>query len=206
MASQITHVIYGQRVLDRFLDSGKNVNLRDYFIGTLFPDIRFLGTVSREKTHVTPPSLDDLFSIKSSFYKGFYMHLLTDTERERLLDKFGFYKFFPVEQNVQRASKLLEDILVWRHRENWKEIIDYLDNVLEEELEFTDEQTVRRWHQILATYFQKSPSIDSAISLAETLGFPENLLTDIIRWMKKISRSKEATIILASIHQKLFYE
>lgn len=206
MASQITHVIYGQVMLDRFLEKGKRVNLRDYFIGTLFPDIRFLGTISREKTHVTPPSLHDLPTITSSFRKGFYVHLLTDLERERVLESLGFYKLFPIDQNVQRASKLLEDVLIWSSRRNWQEIVDYLDGVLKEELEFTDAETVQRWHQLLASYFQKKPSIDSAISLAESLGFPKNFLTDITLWMDKISQSKEATSMLVSIHQKLFNE
>lgn len=203
---QVSHVIYGQAVLDRFLEKGKNVELRDYFIGTLFPDIRFLGTISREKTHVTPPSLHDLPTITSSFRKGFYVHLLTDLERERVLESLGFYKLFPIDQNVQRASKLLEDVLIWSFREHWREIVDYLDDVLKEELEFANEETVRRWHQILATYFQEKPSISSAISLAENLGFPKNLLTDITRWMDKISQSKKATSMLVSIHQKLFNE
>lgn len=205
MAMLISHVIYGRAVLDRFLEKGKGINLRDYFIRTLFPDIRFLGTVSREKTHVTPPPLKGISSVQGSFYKGFYVHLLTDIERERVLESLGFYKLFPLDPNVQRASKLLEDTLIWSYRNNWKEIVDYLQDVLEEELEFTNEAIVRRWHQLLISYFQKKPSIESAISLAKSLGFPKMILTDITRWMEKISRSKEATTMLVSIHQKLFH-
>lgn len=204
MASQITHVVYGQHILDQFLDRGKNINLRDYFIGTLFPDIRFLGTISREKTHVVPPPLKALSSEKTSFYKGFYAHLLSDIERERLLVDLGFYTLFLPEQNVQRASKLAEDILVWRQRENWQEVIDYLKDVLDEEREFTNEQTIRRWHDLLASYFQEQPSIDSTIVLAKNFGLPQILLDDIRHWTEKIMQSEEATAILSSLYQKLF--
>lgn len=39
MASQIAHIVYGQLVIDKYLIN-TNIARRDFYIGTLFPNIR----------------------------------------------------------------------------------------------------------------------------------------------------------------------
>lgn len=42
MASQITHIVYGKVVLDKFLRD-KGVDENKFYVGTVFPDIRYGG-------------------------------------------------------------------------------------------------------------------------------------------------------------------
>lgn len=205
MASQITHVVYGQLVLGKFLNGRKNLNLRNFFIGTLFPDIRYLGTIPKEKTHFEKdPNLSGLLTQTTSFKAGLYTHLLIDVERERVVERLNFYQLFPKEPITQYAMKFLEDEFTYSRYRNWKEIQIYLNNALPEEFEFTDQKTVRKWHSILNDYFAVPPSPESVVRFASHLLIPTDALPAMTKKVHEIRQHKKAIDIIANTQFQLF--
>jgi len=77
MASQITHIVYGNEVKKGFLSS-RNIDTKKYFIGNAFPNIRYLRVISQEETHAWDPVVDKLQSYKNDFELGMYVHALVD--------------------------------------------------------------------------------------------------------------------------------
>ena len=57
MAAPITHIALTEKIFDKFF---KNKTRKDFFIGTSFPDIRYLKVIDRDKTHYDDLSVADL--------------------------------------------------------------------------------------------------------------------------------------------------
>lgn len=75
MPNQITHIVLAAKVFDKTFSK---FNKSDFFIGTVFPDIRYLGVVKRNKTHFSNMTLDLVLKAKTSFEAGFLFHSLVD--------------------------------------------------------------------------------------------------------------------------------
>lgn len=78
MATSITHVVFAQKVFERFFSDKDKL---EFFIGTLFPDIRHLGVIARERTHFHNLTIEEI-QRKSSFMAGVMFHSLLDEVRE----------------------------------------------------------------------------------------------------------------------------
>lgn len=70
MAAPITHIVLADKVWAQFLSS---FNKNDFFIGTSFPDIRYLKVINREKTHFKNQSINDIKS-DDSIIAGIKFH------------------------------------------------------------------------------------------------------------------------------------
>ena len=205
MASQITHVTYGQLVLDRFLKQKKNLDLRDFFIGTLFPDIRYRAKLEKVKTHVAVESPDLLMDDKlSSFQTGLYVHCLIDFERERVVKKLGFYNYFPLDVFTSYAMKFIEDELTYRRFADWEEIKSHLDYIVGEEREYTAEKIIRDWHRGLQSYFFKPPNQKTTRALAKLAYISDDVIVGSEKRAREIKNSESAMRIIEITQSNLF--
>lgn len=48
MATPITHIVLTEKVFEKFF---KDKTRKDFFIGTSFPDIKYLKVIDRDKSH-----------------------------------------------------------------------------------------------------------------------------------------------------------
>ena len=205
MASQITHVTYGQLVLDRFLRQKKNLDLRDFFIGTLFPDIRYRARLEKLKTHVVIESPDLLMDDKlSSFQTGLYVHCLIDFERERVVKKFGFYNHFPLDVFTSYAMKFVEDEFTYRRFTEWERVRSYLDSTLDEESQYASEKVVKEWHRGLQNYFSELPNQKTTRALAELAYIPDDVIVGSEKRTGEIKKSESAMKIIEATQDNLF--
>ncbi len=89
-----------------------NVNERDLILGTSFPDIRYLGLVAREQTHVESSlSYIEACQTLPTFELGVWLHIRLDRVREDFYEKRGIYDKVSKEQAIFNATKLIEDEL-----------------------------------------------------------------------------------------------
>lgn len=204
MASQITHVTYGQLVLDRFLDNRKDLNPRDFFIGTLFPDIRYRAKLTKDKTHISVNKVDELKAVPTSFELGLCVHCLIDTERERAVKKLGFYNIFPLDIFTSYAMKFVEDEFTYRRFSKWKKIGGYLDFILDEEVEYTSEKVVKEWHRGLQNYFLEGPNQDTTRALAKLAYIPDDVIIGSEKRTREIKSSATAMKIIEQTQGELF--
>ncbi len=167
MAGEIGHVVYGARVLTYL---GEAVKDSSFWAGTLFPDIRHLGVVSRHRTHPLDISLHSLVG-RTDFTTGMRVHAWVDATRETYLSEQNMKENLPWHPFVPHALKLLEDEMLYDSYEDWDVIVRVLNKVDDEERVFVeDKHALTSWHDILRTYFKKPPTDDSRAALAVGIG------------------------------------
>ncbi len=207
MASQITHIPYGKKVLDQFL-SDQNIDEAKFFVGTLFPDIRYLGTINREKTHVNNPTLEQLRNIPGDFEKGMYAHGFIDIKREELLERLGAYDVIQKNSRfTSTAMKFVEDEFSYSLIDDWGKYIEYLNTVFPEELNFVPKNTATKWHTLLKNYFNEKPSQSSVVALANNLrGFNQEIIQLVSDEVDNIKSNPKLMEIIQRTYSELFKE
>ncbi len=206
MASQITHIVYGKVVLDKFLKD-KGVDEDKFYIGTVFPDIRYLGAIEREKTHITEPKQSELLNNNDSFCMGVYAHSMIDREHARVVEERGLWNIIQRNKFSVYAWKFIEDVVTYSYFDDWESVSKALNNILDEETSVVDENVAKKWHQILSVYFQQPPSIETALVFARELkGFSPEVVREMRMEMEKIEGSPEAMKIIRDTHSDLFPE
>lgn len=170
MAGEIGHVVYAARMLTYL---GKRVKDPTYWIGTLFPDIRHLGIVSRHRTHPDNVSLSTLVG-KNDFHTGMRVHSWIDATREHFLHDQHMKEYLPWHPFVPHALKLVEDEMLYSHFDDWDLIHRLLNKVDPEELYYVESPTpLQKWHTILQHYFRSAPSDASRLELSQAIGLSE---------------------------------
>ena len=157
-AAEGTHVYFAEiwMSMHRMTESEQKA----FVAGTLFPDIRYLGTISRRKTHkkgVTPKKIRE---IENFFTAGKWLHALVDVNREKFVKKSKILSHLKMIRKTERVQflKLLEDEILW-NRINCRFSQQALEVIYPEEIEIgVASETVLEWHQLLIDYFQQPPS------------------------------------------------
>lgn len=78
MPGPVTHIVLADKLFDRYF-SGKD--RRAFYVGTLFPDIRYLGVIGREQTHLPVAGIAEVAENRA-FRAGMLFHALTDKAKQ----------------------------------------------------------------------------------------------------------------------------
>lgn len=201
MATQITHIVTADKVFDKYFPKLKK---KDFYIGTVFPDIRYLGDVSRDATHVYDLTLRDVIDEENSFKAGLKFHCLLDLVREDFVSKAGVYTLFTTTENKYSIPKLLEDEMFYEKVGNWEEIIRFFDDTLPEEREYgVPLQNIERWHKNLQGYFAQFPNDESRLKHATDLGLSRDRVNELNRALSELREKEEATKIAHAFYEEL---
>jgi hypothetical protein len=197
MASQITHLVLAVKMSDRLFDKFD----QDHFlVGTLFPDIRYLKVIEREKTHFERLSIQDILDERNSFIAGLKYHSLVDEVREKHMIKNNMYAVIPSSMFITQALKMYEDELLYSNIPNWKLVSICLDEVLLEEVGMVAQPTqVKRWHFLMREYFKNTPTDESRKNFIIGVGFTEEIafeINQLINKMRKITEVRETVLNL----------
>lgn len=176
MAGEIGHVVYGARMLAYL---GDKVQDPAYWAGTLFPDIRHTGVVSRYRTHPLDVTLDSLVGT-NDFVTGMRVHSWIDATREKFLRDANMKESLPWHPFVPHALKLVEDELLYDKYDDWNLIYRVLGKIHEEEVKLmNDRGRVGEWHRVLQDYFKEKPTDDSRTGLSLAIGLSQNSASEI---------------------------
>lgn len=77
MAAPITHLVLAEKIFDEDLSL---FDRKEFLLGTLFPDIRYLKTIDHDKTHFNNLKITDLAG-GNSFLAGAKFHSIVDDAR-----------------------------------------------------------------------------------------------------------------------------
>jgi len=200
MAAPITHVALAANVFDRLF---KDKTKKDFFVGTLFPDIRYLKVIKREQTHPPRPAMNN-FTEEDSFSAGLKLHSLIDITREKFIVKSGAYSLLPESKHATQALKMFEDCLFYSRINDWQKYIKYLDDVLPAETGFgVSSSDIERWHTILQKYFQSQPDEHTINEFGHSLGFSISALREINFTIDQLKTNKEIISIIEGLEQSL---
>lgn len=197
MAAPITHIVLAKKYFDESL---KDKTEKDFFIGTLFPDIRYLSVIDRKKTHIDGLIVTDIKK-EDSFLVGFKFHSILDIAREKFIVASDIYSLCPESKYRVQSLKLLEDEIFYRYVKDWNKYINYYNEILDDERDFRiSEKDIRRWHSLLQRYFREQPNEHTIKDFALGIGFPE----EGIREMNKNITIMRDNIKIVSILENLY--
>ena len=197
MAALITHITLTEKVFDKFFSDKKR---KDFYIGTIFPDIRYLGVIDRKRTHFKDVKINDLKN-EDSFLAGLKLHSLVDKVRAKFMRLKDIYSLCPDSKYKTVALKVLEDELYYNRVSNWNEFIGFLDKILSEELSFgIQKKDIMRWHQMLQDYFLKKPDEESNRAFAAGLGFSKDAQEEVTNLINQMRSSEEIERIIKEFY------
>lgn len=158
MATPITHIVLTAKIFEIFF---KNKRKKDFFIGTSFPDIRYLKVINRDKTHYNNLSITEIKN-DESFLAGLKFHSILDQKRENYMIKNKIYSLCPKSKYITQSLKFLEDEILYKYIKDWTVYTKYLNEILEDEKNYNiNEKDLEKWHLLLQQYFQHKPNKDT---------------------------------------------
>ncbi len=185
MAGPISHIVLTSKVFDSlFYDKDK----LKFFVGTSFPDIRYITKCERQNTHLRGYTIQGIRGA-NNFMSGLKFHsYLDDAQNEFMLNR-NIYELLPKSNLSVSALKFFEDGLLYHKIKNWNGIIEYFDDVLEEELDFgIEKEVIRRWHYHLQDTFGEvgvEKNIKKFISISGKKGETGEKLISLVDDIKK---------------------
>lgn len=133
--------------------------VRDFLIGTLFPDVRYIAHFSRELTHPQILNLQEITKAKTFFERGIQFHAWVDYIREEFVVASGIYeKVIPYADGHQATLlKFIEEEILggFYDGQRWS---SYFNDILQEEKVFTSEEVISKWHTMIRYTMSYRPS------------------------------------------------
>lgn len=177
MASQISHIVIADKLFDKYF---AKLDRRAFYVGTVFPDIRYLGEVERTVTHGGKVLFTDALTETNAFEAGMILHRSFDLARERFLISQGIYNYYPKDWITMSALKMYEDELFYGEVKRWEEIRSFFNSVLDDEKKWgVSEQSLLKWHTGLSDYFTHQPTDESRKHFSNLLGIEDGISQEI---------------------------
>jgi hypothetical protein len=219
MASQISHIVYAKKFLDKlekgemredFFDNETIKRLlthRDEFLlGCVFPDVRLVAeSVSRKDTHMFFAQVNLDFRGLHAFQAGWKFHVYCDMKREEILNSYNFYEITREIEKSWMANKLLEDELVYGVYNNWEKLGHYFNNIPQLELlAGLTRETVEFWYAIIAKYIEEIPTNRTMHIFITKSKQPDVQKTNgIVEKVDQLRKNSVALEILQKVYQEI---
>lgn len=183
MAGPVSHVVFAQKALANFVH-GKDPE--QFIVGTLFPDIQYLGVINRQSTHFGPLALEDVVGEKDSFKSGMLFHSVIDRTREKSVKAHGAYWDLPRQHLTTVALKVCEDLELYSLVQNWPECIQYLATIRPQEKEFgIPLDKIQAWHSMHQEYFASASLLEDK-QFFYSLGFTTSQVSELYTLVDRI--------------------
>jgi hypothetical protein len=193
MPAEVTHIIFA----DHFLKKYPKFERADFLVGTLFPDIRYLGVIAREETHPEVTNIDQVLGAYNSFDAGWKFHSYLD-----YILNDPYYQAFQRNDNKVRAAKFYQDMIVYREVEDWESIIACLRPKEDLPLGVIAEDR-DRWYGLLREYFKANPTIESMQKFFNATAFPKDAQRDVMEQIKIFQNDPNVDRVLTDMTQKV---
>ncbi|MCB1075587.1 MAG: hypothetical protein KDK59_08650 [Simkania sp.] len=158
-AGPMTHLYFAEKWAEQNPIATQEA-LRDFVLGNLFPDIRYVANIPREWTHAEVYSIEEVGASRTPFEGGMKLHAFVDIVRENFVEKTGIYAYvIPyAEGHPATLLKFIEEEILADLFDGRK--YSYcLDWIIQEELQFAlTEDLVDHWHSRLRYCMNTRPS------------------------------------------------
>lgn len=202
MASQITHVVYGKKIFDNYLD--KDLSWPEFLVGTVFPDIHYIAKINRNFTHKFNTSKKKIPK-NTSFKAGMYTHSYVDEKREEILEKKEIYDLNMAKNWIySTALKLVEDEIMYDKYRDWDEAIKIFDTYFDEEYEYVpNKKVLEEWHDLVKKLFRSKPDAETWRELMLRRGIKKDVLMKILKQMELVRNDRKMINILSETYEEI---
>lgn len=189
-AFPITHV-YITRMYFKQFPKYSQEEQKAFYIGTLFPDIRYFGKCERNETHFDQVTLKEVLEETNPFIAGMKFHSYVDIIREELVVKENVYDRFKNDPHFHTHLKAIEDEIL-SELGQYADISYMMGDILQEELNTgVSDATIRKWHQALSFLFIASPSKALQVAALSGKGFIDLSPEEIQEWSKTLKKEAQ---------------
>ena len=203
MASQIAHIVYAKKYLEKHpLPNGD----KDLFIlGSVFPDIRRVAEgLSRQDTHMAFDPIDLDFSGLTPFQAGWKFHLYCDMRREEIMKGYGFYSLTKDNGKFWQSSKMLEDELLYDVYNNWEKLVHYFNHPPEVDLpDGVSVESYELWYAMIAKYISEKPNDKTMQFFIGKQAMFQKDSSVIIEKVNELRKNREAVEILKKVVEEI---
>lgn len=197
MPTPISHIVLTEKIYDKHFGQK---NRKEFYIGTCLPDIRRNAGIKRSEVHFKNLKLEDIKK-EDSFNAGFKIHSLIDELSEKYFKKERIYEMCPEGRYKIHSLKVVKDRLCYDEIGYWDEFINYLDDILDAQLQFgIDRGVIEDWHVTLQQYFSKKPDEFSVGRLFHRVCYSKEDCDEINRLVKEIEKDKKLLSIINSFN------
>jgi hypothetical protein len=158
-AASFTHLFIAEQFLE-YSAPLTELQERDFYLGNVFPDIQYLGGVSRDQTHEFGLSMEDILQSPTPFKAGSRLHSFVDEQREILVLKWKIYDLLDMIEPRNRPSflKLIESEILYDQTDPLR-FVSYFQEIIEEEI-LTDIPlaTHQKSHDFVVEHLYSRPS------------------------------------------------
>ncbi len=196
----VTHILVAEKFWDSFFS---HHDRSAFLIGTCFPDIRYPAQINRELTHFPDTHIADIDS-RPSFQAGMHFHSLTDVLwntyiRDR---QTAIFAIVPHNRAMFHTLKILQDRYLYPKGNGWKQVASFFNAVLPEEQGFgIGSDMLNQWHQALAHYLSKPPTIKDIDMLSISL--PDEMVSKIRTYYQTYEGHDQLRSILADFYSAI---
>ena len=154
MPFPVTHIAIACRFARRHFSGN---DLRDFYLGNLFPDIRYLNVITREESHYEVVSAD-LIPLENPFIAGVYYHSLVDEFYSRFREESGIYSGYPGGRLASVAFRIAEDRYFYNKIAFIPQLLSWLSHIPPEAVQIAGSASaVETWYNILKRYLRQPP-------------------------------------------------
>ena len=196
-AGPVTHAYLAERFLHLHPEY-REETVYSFMRGTLFPDIRSMAAIPREKTHALGVKLKEVYGSKTAFQAGFLFHSFVDEKREKFIKKKNFYRevqqhFSLPKKELGTFLKLAEDEIFFSRIERAPISRALLSVAKEESILQIPHATIVRWHNYLLLCVNHRPHAIMKELAQENNGFLHYTPETVARWSKKLQEARDWT-------------
>jgi hypothetical protein len=203
MANQITNIVLTEKMSNHFLSK---FDYSAFIVSTVFPDIRYLKVIERDKTHFKDLTFQDVLNEQNSFTAGLKYHSLVDEVREKYMVENGVYDLIPSSKFITQALKIYEDEVLYKNVLDWNKIIVFLDRVLNEEAELVNQTNkINEWHALMQEYFKQAPTDQSRKNFIIGVGYPEDIAEEVNNLLAEMRKAPKVQEIILNLYENWDY-
>jgi hypothetical protein len=222
VAAPVGHIICALALLNN--SAIKMSDPENFFIGTSFPDIRYVANLDRKTTHkLKENNLSYVLKAPTSFEGGRRFHVLVDKKREEHMRNNNAYRFVENNNFKSHMLKMVEDKILFDRLKNTNfNAQKIFTNINEEERSYgLDDRVLKGWHKVLAgyldthTWFSLTRYYQAFAAYKQAFGAPKRLFQDLWTSLKTLgflcyayaqieilSRNKEVQAIVLDFYDK----
>ena len=206
-AGPVTHLFFAEKWIEQF-GSLEEPARYEFLSGNLFPDIRYLGIVTRIETHEANLTLEDVHSSSTPFLTGTRLHSYVDEKRDALVETSGIYAWIaPYAQGHEVVLlKLLEDEILYDRIETLLAKLQVYRISEPERFTGIPDKVLEKWHFFLYYYLSRRPT-QVLREFAEEdqvfLGIPANLLAGWSDAMQQLAQQPEVLDYMQTLENLL---